>query len=59
MRGDSSNVAEPWESLNKNWVIEVWAEYFAKVGFLHSLLHHCYKIIVDTKMLLLRKKRNY
>jgi hypothetical protein len=28
----------------------LWAEYLAKVGFLHSLLHHCYQIIVDTKI---------
>jgi len=59
MRGDSPNVAKPWKPLNKNWIIKVWAEYLAKVWFLHSLLHHCYKIIVDTKMLLLSKKRNY
>ena len=50
MRRDSPNVAKPGKPLNKNWVIELWAEYLAKVGFLHSLLHHCYQIIVDTKI---------
>jgi hypothetical protein len=59
MSRDPPDVTKTWESLNKNWIFEGWIKYLAEVRFIHSLSHHCYKVIADTKMLLLKRKRNY
>jgi len=57
MRRYPPDVSKTWKTLDKNWIFKGWIEHLAEARFIHLLLHHCYKVIVDTKMLLPKRKK--